>query len=49
MFVGMDLHKSYLQVALFEGKGKVVKSSRIHNDRKVGRVFDRMDGSAYAQ
>jgi hypothetical protein len=32
MFVGMDLHKSYLQVAVLDGKGKVVKNSRIHND-----------------
>jgi hypothetical protein len=39
MFVGMDLHKSYLQVAVLDGKGKVLKNSRIHNDlSKVGRL-----------
>jgi transposase len=46
MFVGMDLHKSYLQVAVLDGKGKVLKNSRIHNDlSKVGRFFDRIGGS----
>ena len=46
MFVGMDLHKNYLQVAVLDGKGKVLKNSRIHNDlSKVGRFFDRIGGS----
>jgi transposase len=46
MFVGMDLHKSYLQVAVLDGKGKVLKNSRIHNDlSKVGRFFNRIGGS----
>jgi hypothetical protein len=46
MFVGMDLHKSYLQVAVLDGKGRVVKNSRIHIDlSKVGRFFDRIGGS----
>jgi Transposase len=46
MFVGMDLHKSYLQVAVLDDKGKVLKNSRIHNDlSKVGRFFDRIGGS----
>jgi hypothetical protein len=46
MFVGMDLDKSYLQVAVLDGKGKVLKNSGIHNDlSKVGRFFDRIDGS----
>lgn len=46
MFVGMDLHKSYLQVAVLDGKGKVLKNSRIHNDlSKVGRFFDHIGGS----
>jgi hypothetical protein len=50
MFVGMDLHKSHLQVAVFDGKGKMVKSSSLHNDLSmVGRFFDRIDGSAHAQ
>lgn len=47
MFVGMDLHKNYLQVAVLDGKGKVLKNSRIDNDlNKVGRFFDRIDASA---
>jgi hypothetical protein len=46
MFVGMDLHKSYLQVAVLDGKGKVLKSSRIDNDlSKVGGFFDCIGGS----
>jgi hypothetical protein len=46
MFVGMDLHKSYLQIAVLDGKGKVLKNSRIHNDlSKLGRFFDRIGGS----
>jgi hypothetical protein len=46
MFVGMDLHKSYPQIAVLDGKGKVLKNSRIDNDlSKVGRFFDRIGGS----
>jgi transposase len=41
MFVGMDLHKNYLQIAVMNEKGKVLENSRINNDlRKVGRFFD---------
>jgi transposase len=44
MFVGMDLHKNYLQVAVLDGKGKVLKNSRIDNDlNKIQRFFDRID------
>src|SRR5215510_15353709 len=47
MFVGMDLHKNYLQLAVLDGKGKVLKNSRIHNDlSKVGRFFDRIGNSS---
>jgi len=50
MFVGMDLHKNYLQLAVLDGKGKVLKNSRIHNDlSKVGRFFDRIGGSGCSQ
>ena len=35
MFVGMDLHKNYLQVAVLDGKGKVLKNSRIDNDLRL--------------
>ena len=38
MFVGMDLHKNYLQIAVM---GKVLENSRIKNNLKqVGRFFD---------
>jgi transposase len=41
MFVGMDLHKNYLQVAVMNEKGKVLQNSRINNNLKqVGRFFD---------
>lgn len=47
MFVGMDLHKSYLQVTVLDDKGKVLRNSRIDNNlSKVGRFFDRIDASA---
>ena len=41
MFVGMDLHKNYLQIAVMNEKGKVLENSRINNDlRQIGRFFD---------
>jgi hypothetical protein len=41
MFVDMDLHKNYLQIAVMNDKGKVLENSRINNDLKqVGRFFD---------
>jgi len=41
MFVGMDLHKNYLQIAVMNDKGKVLENSRINNDLKqVGRFFN---------
>jgi hypothetical protein len=35
MFVGMDLHKNYLQIAVMNEKGKVLENSRI-----LGRLVD---------
>jgi len=32
MFVGMDLHKNYLQIAVMNEKGKVLENSRIDNN-----------------
>jgi hypothetical protein len=29
MFVGMDVHKNYLQVAVLDEKGKVASNSRV--------------------
>ena len=41
MFIGMDLHKNYLQIAVMNEKGKVLENSRINNDlRQIGRFFD---------
>ncbi len=34
MFVGMDLHKNYLQIAVMNEKGKVLENSRINNNLK---------------
>jgi hypothetical protein len=31
MFVGMDLHKNYLQIAVMNEKGKVLENSMIDN------------------
>jgi transposase len=43
MFVGMDLHKNYLQVAVMDEKGKVLKNSRVDNDLKqVDRFFEKI-------
>jgi WD40 repeat protein len=40
VFVGMDLHKNYLQIAVMNDKGKVLENSRINNHlRQVGRFF----------
>ena len=41
MFVGMYLHKNYLQIAVMKEKGKVLENSRINNNPKqVGRFSD---------
>ena len=43
MFVGMDVHKNYLQVAVLDEKGKVVNNSRVDNNLiKVNEFFDRL-------
>jgi transposase len=43
MFVGMDVHKNYLQVAVLDEKGKVLNNSRIDNNlMKVNEFFDRL-------
>jgi hypothetical protein len=37
MFVGMDLHKNYLQIAMMNEKGNVLENSNL---KQVGRFFD---------
>jgi hypothetical protein len=44
MFVGMDLHKNYLQIAMMNEKGKVLENSKIDNNLKqVGEFFDNLN------
>jgi transposase len=41
MFVGMDVHKNYLQVAVLDEKRKVLNNSRVDNNLiKVNEFFD---------
>ena len=41
MFVGMDVHKNYLQVAVLDEKGKILNNSRVDNNLiKVNEFFD---------
>jgi transposase len=41
MFLGMDVHKSHLQVAVLDEKGKVMSNSRVDNNLiKVNEFFD---------
>jgi transposase len=43
IYVGMDLHKNYLQIAVMDEKGKVTRNSKIDNDiQKIGRFFDQI-------
>jgi hypothetical protein len=45
MFVGMDLHKNYLQIAVMNEKGKVLENSRIEkNLNQVGRFLNLNSG-----
>jgi transposase len=44
MFVGMDVHKNYLQIAVLNENGKVLDNSRVGNDlSKIAEFFDRFD------
>jgi hypothetical protein len=41
MFVGMDVHKNYLQVAVLDENGKILNNSRVDNNLiKVNEFFD---------
>jgi hypothetical protein len=41
MYVGVDLHKNYLQIAVSDKKGKILQDSRIDNNLKyISRSFD---------
>jgi hypothetical protein len=44
MFVGMDVHKNYLQIAVLNENGKVLDNSRVDNDlSRIAKFFDRLD------
>jgi hypothetical protein len=41
----MDLHKNYLQIAVVDEKGKLIKNNKIENDiKKIGKFFDQING-----
>ena len=43
MYVGIDLHKNYLQIAVMDEKGKVLQNNKIDNDiQKIGGFFDQI-------
>lgn len=47
MFVGMDVHKNYLKVAVLDEKGKVLNNSRVDNNlAKVSEFFDSLHPSS---
>ncbi|MBV9178164.1 MAG: hypothetical protein JO297_14125 [Nitrososphaeraceae archaeon] len=49
MFVGMDLHKNYLQqIAVMNEKGKVLENSRINNSvKQLGKFFDNLNDEKF--
>jgi hypothetical protein len=41
MFVGMDLYKNYLQIAVMNEEGRVLRNSKIDNNlRQISTFFD---------
>lgn len=44
MFVGMDIHKNYLQIAISDNRGKLMRNDRIENNLdKINRFFSDND------
>lgn len=44
MFVGMDIHKNYLQIVIMDNKGKLMRNDRIDNNRdEINRFFSNND------
>lgn len=44
MFVGMDIHKNYLQIAIMDNKGKLMRNDRIDNNLdEIHRFFSNND------
>ena len=49
MYVGIDLHKRYMQIAVIDGDGNTVSESRVDNDpdnRSLGRFLDELSPGA---
>lgn len=47
MYIGMDLHKNYLQVAVIDKDGNLLCNSKINNDKEsIDGFFDGMDMNA---
>jgi transposase len=48
MFVGMDLHKNFLQIAVMNKEGRVLRNSKIDNNLKqIGGFFNDIDDKAH--
>ena len=48
MFVGMDLHKNYLQIAVMNKEGRVLRNSKIDNNLKeISGFFNDIDDKAH--
>jgi hypothetical protein len=48
MFVGMEVHKNYLQVAVLDEKGKVMSNSRVDNNLiKVNAFIQAITPTSY--
>ena len=46
--VGIDLHKNYLQIAVMNKEGRVLRNSKIDNNLKqVSRFFNDVNGITY--
>jgi transposase len=44
IFVGMDLYKKYLQIALMNDNGKVIKNSKVDNSiGEISKFFDNIN------
>jgi transposase len=48
MFVGMDLHKNYLQIAIMNKEGRVLRNSKIDNNLKqISSFFNDVNDKAH--
>ncbi len=48
VFVGMDLHKNYLQIAVMNKEGRILRNSKIDNNLKqIDGFFNDIDDKAH--